>query len=282
MQDNKTLNIAGLKRGGNLEEVITRHFREWGELEAIKVVYDKAVAFVKFKLRASAEFAKEAMQDQSLDQDEVLTVKWSSEDPDPESQEKHMKELKDLARKIVKKQEAENPTYAYGEEEDAPQDQFPSMFDPSAYPNTNTQFVPDAPSNSQSIADWLKKYRLAHYSNAIMSGGYYDLQSLKNLDEIGLDALGITEEGHRKILLDAVKEIPEQQADSSQYAYYSSSYYYHYPQYAYTNQEYQGEQPTGVASVDANQPQKSEEPPQESKKSKEKNSSLVVDYNSDE
>lgn len=40
----------------------------------MKVIKDKAIAFVRYTLRASAEFAKEAMTDQSLDSNnEVYT-----------------------------------------------------------------------------------------------------------------------------------------------------------------------------------------------------------------
>ena len=33
-KENRTLHVAGLKRTANLEEIVTAHFAEWGELEA--------------------------------------------------------------------------------------------------------------------------------------------------------------------------------------------------------------------------------------------------------
>lgn len=33
-RENRTLHVAGLKRTANLEEVVTAHFAEFGELEA--------------------------------------------------------------------------------------------------------------------------------------------------------------------------------------------------------------------------------------------------------
>jgi len=36
-----------------------------------RVIYDKSIGFVRYKLRAAAEFAKEAMSDQSLGYHEV-------------------------------------------------------------------------------------------------------------------------------------------------------------------------------------------------------------------
>jgi hypothetical protein len=38
----------------------------------VRVIHDKSIAFVRYKLRAAAEFAKEAMTDQSLGYKEVL------------------------------------------------------------------------------------------------------------------------------------------------------------------------------------------------------------------
>lgn len=40
---------------------------------SVRVLHAKAVAFVKFERRANAEFAKEAMECQALDDDEVCS-----------------------------------------------------------------------------------------------------------------------------------------------------------------------------------------------------------------
>ena len=40
----------------------------------------RGIAFVKFRHRCSAEFAKEAMSGQSLDNNEILIVKWANDD----------------------------------------------------------------------------------------------------------------------------------------------------------------------------------------------------------
>ena len=53
----------------------------------------RAIAFVTYKLRTSAEFAKIAMADQSLDHGEVLNVRWATEDPNPKAIE-HLKCVK--------------------------------------------------------------------------------------------------------------------------------------------------------------------------------------------
>ena len=61
-------------------EVIWRHFSMWGELEDLKQVPTKCVAFIKYTHRCMAEFAKEAMRDQPLDNGEIITVKWAQND----------------------------------------------------------------------------------------------------------------------------------------------------------------------------------------------------------
>ncbi|KAI8060033.1 hypothetical protein BC940DRAFT_264454 [Gongronella butleri] len=61
------------------DEKIRRHFSTWGELERVHILRHKGVAFVTYKSRLSAEFAKEAMMCQSLDNKEVLNVRWATE-----------------------------------------------------------------------------------------------------------------------------------------------------------------------------------------------------------
>ena len=52
----------------------------------VYVVPNKTIAFVRFHLRASAKFAKEAMSNQQLrgsSTSEVLNIKWANDDPNP-------------------------------------------------------------------------------------------------------------------------------------------------------------------------------------------------------
>ncbi|KAL7714343.1 pre-mRNA-splicing factor CWC2 [Entamoeba marina] len=85
-KENRTLYVTGFK--GNLppqklEELLKRHFSEWGKLEYIRVLPVRNIAFVRYHLRAAAEFAKVAMADQSLDNNEKLNVRWAYDDPNP-------------------------------------------------------------------------------------------------------------------------------------------------------------------------------------------------------
>ena len=49
-------------------------FPEFGAIDKIKVLHGKGSAFVSFRLEAEAQFAKEAMDAQSLDGSEVLSA----------------------------------------------------------------------------------------------------------------------------------------------------------------------------------------------------------------
>jgi len=48
-------------------EILWRHFSIWGDIEDITVVTTKGVSFVRYKHRCQAEFAKEAMESQTLE-----------------------------------------------------------------------------------------------------------------------------------------------------------------------------------------------------------------------
>lgn len=65
---------------------VSAQFGEFGPIEDVSVKFERRFAFVRFKFRASAEFAKEAMNGQTLwprDDAEPLTVRWANDDPNP-------------------------------------------------------------------------------------------------------------------------------------------------------------------------------------------------------
>lgn len=98
---NRTLYVGGLHSKDNMENVLTKHFQEFGSIEKIRVLYNKGCAFVTYRLEAEAQFAKEAMNAQLLDDDEVLNVKWASEDPNPEAQRQEQQRRENDAMKMV-------------------------------------------------------------------------------------------------------------------------------------------------------------------------------------
>ena len=66
-----------------LKKVVARHFGEFGEVEHVNVIWRLSIAFVRYRFRLNAEFAKEAMAGQSLDNEEILNIRWAYDDPNP-------------------------------------------------------------------------------------------------------------------------------------------------------------------------------------------------------
>lgn len=82
-QTSRTLYVGGISVTPDLQSVVYKHFKEWGEIDNVRVLHAKGVAFVRYKNRSNAEFAKEAMQNQALDNNEILNVRWATDDPNP-------------------------------------------------------------------------------------------------------------------------------------------------------------------------------------------------------
>ena len=79
-RENKTLYISKISAyGRQLQHVIRKHFQKFGELDTVRCVPSKNIAFVTYKHRLNAEFAKEAMDAQKLDKNETLIVRWGAE-----------------------------------------------------------------------------------------------------------------------------------------------------------------------------------------------------------
>jgi len=148
-RDCKTLYIGGLRSrsGHNIEESIFRHFSEWGPIEKYRVIHGKNLAFLTYYYRCSAEFAKEAMQNQTMDNDELLTVRWAYDDPNPTFvEERKDRDLQEALHQIHKSGVCMTPSEFH----------YPADYqlqpgakrqrtdgDPtSAYPDTSEQFDP--------------------------------------------------------------------------------------------------------------------------------------------
>ncbi|ANZ75213.1 BA75_02067T0 [Komagataella pastoris] len=110
---NRTLFVGRINEmDDSIELKISKNFAEWGEIDRIRVIPTKNIAFVTYRNELNAQFAKEAMAHQSLDLDnenEILSVKWANEDPNPESKAKieHEHNLRKLsvAKQLVEKLE---------------------------------------------------------------------------------------------------------------------------------------------------------------------------------
>lgn len=95
--DGKPVTGSLMKRKGDdlspTERVLWRHFSEWGEIERIRILHFRGCGFVTYVTEASAQFAKEAMMNQSMDHDEILNVRWATEDPNPQAKKEHAARL---------------------------------------------------------------------------------------------------------------------------------------------------------------------------------------------
>ncbi|KAG0181857.1 Pre-mRNA-splicing factor [Apophysomyces sp. BC1034] len=86
---NRTLYVGRIAVTENLPDVVRRHFGEWGTLERGKyrgkeemvvIQGQRGVSFVTYTSRSNAEFAREAMMNQSLDNNEIINVRWATQE----------------------------------------------------------------------------------------------------------------------------------------------------------------------------------------------------------
>lgn len=62
----------------------------------------RSVAFVTYVDELHAQFAKESMACQSLDNDEILNVRWATEDPNPTQKVAEKRRLEDLGQEAIR------------------------------------------------------------------------------------------------------------------------------------------------------------------------------------
>jgi hypothetical protein len=103
LRQNRTLYVGRINVTDDIEEVVARHFQEWGEIDRIRVLTGRGVAFVTYVNEANSQFAKEAMAHQSLDGEEILNVRWATVDPNPLSQKREAARIDEQAAMAVRK-----------------------------------------------------------------------------------------------------------------------------------------------------------------------------------
>ncbi|TFY83419.1 hypothetical protein EWM64_g603 [Hericium alpestre] len=104
-RQNRTLYVGRIKEtgvGAETEEVVRRHFKEWGPIERIRVLQYRSVAFVTYDHEFAAQFAKEAMACQSLDNDEILNVRWATEDPNPVQKVAEKRRIEEIGQEAIR------------------------------------------------------------------------------------------------------------------------------------------------------------------------------------
>ncbi|KAF2669272.1 pre-mRNA-splicing factor cwc2 [Microthyrium microscopicum] len=103
MRQNRTLYIGRIHVTDDIEEIVARHFAEWGQVERTRVLNQRGVAFVTYSNLANSEFAKEAMAHQSLDNGEVLNVRWATMDPNPAAQKREARMIEEQAAEAIRR-----------------------------------------------------------------------------------------------------------------------------------------------------------------------------------
>ncbi|KAI1284623.1 RNA recognition domain-containing protein [Xylaria sp. FL0933] len=100
---NRTIYVGRIHVTDDIEEIVSRHFAEFGEIERIRVLNSRGVAFVTYRNEANASFAKEAMAHQSLDHNEVLNVRWATADPNPMAQAREARRIEEQAAEAIRR-----------------------------------------------------------------------------------------------------------------------------------------------------------------------------------
>ncbi|CAG7849313.1 Pre-mRNA-splicing factor CWC2 [Serendipita indica DSM 11827] len=103
-RENRTLYIGRIKETGpgpDTEEVVRRHFSEWGEIDRLRVLQYRGIAFVTYVHEVNAQFAREAMACQSMDNDEILNVRWATEDPNPTTKVIEKRRLEEIGSAVI-------------------------------------------------------------------------------------------------------------------------------------------------------------------------------------
>lgn len=123
MRVNRTLYVGRIHVTDDIEEVVARHFQEWGQIERskcslvpsnqsecslltcvlVRVLPSRGVAFVTYVHLANAEFAKEAMAHQALDHEETLNVRWATVDPNPLAQKREARKIEEQAAEAIRR-----------------------------------------------------------------------------------------------------------------------------------------------------------------------------------
>lgn len=103
MRQNRTLYVGRIHVTDGIEEVVARHFQEWGEIERTRVLTGRGVAFLTYVNEANSQFAKEAMAHQALDNGEILNVRWATVDPNPLSAKREAARIEEQAAEAVRR-----------------------------------------------------------------------------------------------------------------------------------------------------------------------------------
>jgi Torus domain/RNA recognition motif. (a.k.a. RRM, RBD, or RNP domain) len=103
LRQNRTLYCGRIHVTDDIEEIVARHFAEWGQVDRIRVLTSRGVAFITYTNEANSQFAKEAMANQALDHSEILNVRWATVDPNPLAQKREAARIEEQAAEAVRR-----------------------------------------------------------------------------------------------------------------------------------------------------------------------------------
>lgn len=98
--------MLGISRNGvRLSVVSSMYFFEiaCADMETVRVLNTRGVAFITYSNESNAQFAKEAMAHQSLDHTEILNVRWATADPNPMAQAREVRKIEEQAAEAVRR-----------------------------------------------------------------------------------------------------------------------------------------------------------------------------------
>ncbi|MES1907984.1 MAG: hypothetical protein MHM6MM_001001 [Cercozoa sp. M6MM] len=109
-QENRTLYVGAIGQPqpednlgwDDIEARIKEEMEDFGPTEYCRVIKHLGIAFVRFRWRASAEFAKQAMAGQSLHGiRSCLNVRWAYDDPNPRAREQEEQRKRSLVAQAL-------------------------------------------------------------------------------------------------------------------------------------------------------------------------------------
>lgn len=178
----RTLFVGGIQKHKYdtpqmLEECLWKHFGEWGEVEHINVIYRLSIAFVRYRVRTSAEFAKEAMHCQTLDQGETLDIRWAHDDPNPVAKDAIERADRDAMYALLQAKgvSLENTSFLYPADYRLPEAKRLKLENGEdvlrsnpeiAYPNTDTQYITTNETREEVCNDQRKNDQFASNADA--------------------------------------------------------------------------------------------------------------------
>lgn len=119
-----------------LESKLSKAFSEFGKVVKCRVLHKKRCGFVTYALELLAQFAKEAMQNQSIGKNDVIQVRWATADPSRRAREEDTKakqsQAVDTVKRLLKEMEEEDQQQS----SDKQQQQQPQQTPPASPPST--------------------------------------------------------------------------------------------------------------------------------------------------